>query len=192
MPLGEYSEVLAWQGWRASQGVTALTRYLGTRLKLCTFFALAATVATADPRETSPHALAASTGAPSLGALSSLDPAHATDIYAHTVVDTESLTAWCSLTATSILFRPLLGFWENYVDGQVWTFYLRKGVRFHNGREVTASDFVYSFARILDPAVQSPVTDSFKYIRGVEDFRLAKHHRWRGCVLLTVTRSRYL
>jgi peptide/nickel transport system substrate-binding protein/oligopeptide transport system substrate-binding protein len=72
------------------------------------------------------------------------------------------------------------GFWEASVDSQVWTFYLRKGVRFHNGREVTADDFVYSFTRILDPAVRSPVTDSFKYIRGVEDFQAGKTSQVAG------------
>ena len=48
-------------------------------------------------------------------------------------------------------------------DGRLYTFVLRKGVRFHNseafaggqGREVTAADFVYSFRRILDAATAS-------------------------------------
>ncbi len=38
--------------------------------------------------------------------------------------------------------------WEASDDKLVYTFYLRKGVKFHNGREVTAEDVVYSLNRV--------------------------------------------
>ncbi|HVS38280.1 MAG TPA: ABC transporter substrate-binding protein [Gemmataceae bacterium] len=41
-------------------------------------------------------------------------------------------------------------------DGMTYTFHLRKGVRFSNGRELTSEDFVYSWTRVLDPATVSP------------------------------------
>ena len=54
--------------------------------------------------------------------------------------------------------------WAISDDGLVYTFHIRRGVRFHphrafvrgKGRELTATDFVYSFERISDPKVASP------------------------------------
>ncbi len=41
--------------------------------------------------------------------------------------------------------------WEVSDDGRTYTFYLRKDVRFHDGREVKAEDFKYSWERASDP-----------------------------------------
>jgi len=47
--------------------------------------------------------------------------------------------------------------WTVSDDGLTWTFTLREGVTFHNGRELTADDVVYSFERIRDADVGSAV-----------------------------------
>lgn len=39
--------------------------------------------------------------------------------------------------------------WEADDGGLVWTFYLREGVKFHNGDELTAEDVVFSMNRML-------------------------------------------
>ncbi|MCF8884552.1 MAG: ABC transporter substrate-binding protein [Aigarchaeota archaeon] len=39
--------------------------------------------------------------------------------------------------------------WEVSEDGLTWTFYLRKGVKFHSGRELTAEDVVFSLRRMI-------------------------------------------
>jgi len=50
------------------------------------------------------------------------------------------------------VFEPYLAYhWEHNGDCSSWTFYLRKGVRFHNGRELTAEDVAFTFNRLLDP-----------------------------------------
>jgi len=54
--------------------------------------------------------------------------------------------------------------WEVSSDGLIYTFHLRNDVFFHDnelfkngkGRKVVASDFVYSFKRLIDPDVASP------------------------------------
>lgn len=45
--------------------------------------------------------------------------------------------------------------WEVSDDGTVYTFHIRENARFHNGREVTAQDVVYSWERAASPEIKS-------------------------------------
>ena len=45
--------------------------------------------------------------------------------------------------------------WDVTGDGTVYTFHLRPDVVFHDGRQVTAHDFKYSWERAADPATES-------------------------------------
>jgi oligopeptide transport system substrate-binding protein len=47
--------------------------------------------------------------------------------------------------------------WQVSGDGTVYTFTLRRGVKFHDGREVKAADVKYSLERAANPATRSPV-----------------------------------
>ncbi len=42
-------------------------------------------------------------------------------------------------------------------DGRVYTFVLRPGLTFHNGKPVTAEDVVFTVQKIQDPALKSPL-----------------------------------
>lgn len=55
-------------------------------------------------------------------------------------------------------------------DGKTYIFKLRPGIKFQNGREVTASDFKYSFERVLSPKTKSPRTWLFDRISGAKEF----------------------
>lgn len=44
----------------------------------------------------------------------------------------------------------LAHYWEESGGGTRWTLYLRKGVRFHHGREATAADAAYSLLRLKE------------------------------------------
>lgn len=54
--------------------------------------------------------------------------------------------------------------WTVSPDNKTYTFTLRKGVKFSNGREVTAADVKYSIERIYNPATKSPNTWIFEDI----------------------------
>lgn len=53
-------------------------------------------------------------------------------------------------------------------DGLTYTFKLRPGVTFHNGREMTAEDVKYSLDRVTNPATQSPGAGFFGMIEGFD------------------------
>ena len=46
--------------------------------------------------------------------------------------------------------------WEANDTGTQWTFKLREGVTFHDGKPFVAADVVYTYQRLLDPDVASP------------------------------------
>jgi ABC-type transport system substrate-binding protein len=56
-------------------------------------------------------------------------------------------------------------------DGKVFTFKLRPGVKFHNGRELNADDVKYSIERVVNPATQSPGAGFFGTIAGFAEFQ---------------------
>jgi peptide/nickel transport system substrate-binding protein len=65
--------------------------------------------------------------------------------------------------------QPMLATrWSSDPEARVWTFTLRPGVKFHHGRELKASDVVYTFERVLDPKTASPGRTAMGPIEKVE------------------------
>ena len=65
--------------------------------------------------------------------------------------------------------------WEVSDDALTWTFYLRKGVVFHNGDKLTSKDVKATLNRIMDKATGSPKAKEFNSISAIEtpdDFTL--------------------
>jgi oligopeptide transport system substrate-binding protein len=80
----------------------------------------------------------------------------------------EGLTAW-SPDHTD----PIPGCaesWEISPDATVYTFHIRNDARWSNGDPVTANDFVFSYQRILSPALSAPYAYMHYCIKNAEAF----------------------
>ena len=64
--------------------------------------------------------------------------------------------------------------WDVSPDGLVYTFHLRPGMRWSNGDPLTAGDFVYSFHRILSPALGAQYSYMLWPIKNAEAFNSGK------------------
>jgi peptide/nickel transport system substrate-binding protein len=99
--------------------------------------------------------------------LSALDPAKTTIgdeyIYVHLVFN--GLTR----IDTDLTVKPdLAESWDVASDLKTWTFKLRRGVKWHHGRELDAEDVVATVTRILDPATGSRARTSLDMVEKVE------------------------
>lgn len=86
-----------------------------------------------------------------------------------------------------LLFRGLIDFddgiqlkadqakdWNISPDGKTYTFHLKPTVRFSNGREVEAEDYVFSLERLLNPKTGAETQTYFLDILGAKEFRDGK------------------
>ncbi|GAA3650108.1 ABC transporter substrate-binding protein [Asaccharospora irregularis] len=61
--------------------------------------------------------------------------------------------------------------WYVKEDNLTWVFNLRKGAKFHNGKEISAEDVKYCYERLLSPKLKSPNSWVLEDIQGAEGFR---------------------
>ena len=50
--------------------------------------------------------------------------------------------------------------WKESEDGMTWTFHLREGLKWSDGSELNAEDFVYSWQRMADPETAAPYAET--------------------------------
>jgi oligopeptide transport system substrate-binding protein len=60
--------------------------------------------------------------------------------------------------------------YEANADATVWTFHLKKGTKFHNGREVVAGDFKYAWERLSNPDLAAGYGFLLSMIKGYQDY----------------------
>lgn len=61
--------------------------------------------------------------------------------------------------------------WDISEDGTVYTFHLRDGLKWSDGSDLTAEDFVYAIQRVLTPATGGQYVDIVKsYIKNADEF----------------------
>ncbi len=60
--------------------------------------------------------------------------------------------------------------WEKSDDGLVWTFHLRDGLKWSDGSDLTADDFVYTWKRVCDPAIAAPYAETvLSMVKGFDE-----------------------
>jgi peptide/nickel transport system substrate-binding protein len=84
-----------------------------------------------------------------------------------------------ALSGPDLVLRPVLAeSWSSNEDGSIWTFKIRPGVKFHNGKALTAADVVASIERLADPANGSNALSVFKGVlskggtRKIDEYRV--------------------
>jgi peptide/nickel transport system substrate-binding protein len=89
---------------------------------------------------------------------------------------------YLTLSDKDLSLKPMLAeSWSSNSDGTLWTFKLRKGVKFHNGNEMKADDVVASIERIADPKNGSNALSAFTGYLGaggtkkVDDYTVEFH-----------------
>jgi len=66
-----------------------------------------------------------------------------------------------------VIVPALAESWDVSEDSLVWTFHLRKGVKFHNGDTLSSADVKATFERIVDEKTASPNKKAFDVIKSI-------------------------
>ncbi len=139
-----------------------------------TIAALAATLATATPLAVSAQSLAKQQvirAGLAFDDVRTLDP--------HTAVADGEVPILNQIYEGLVALRPgtmdvanlepgLAEKWEASADKKVWTFTLRKGVKWHDGTEFSSQDVKFSLERVLDPKFGSPFRGTVANIDSVD------------------------
>lgn len=99
----------------------------------------------------------------------SLDPIHTSDTISATLVF-RIFEGLVKLDPETLEVRPSLAErWDISPDGLTYTFHLKRGITFHNGRELTTEDFRWSFERCLTPSNISERSWLLNSVKGAEE-----------------------
>jgi len=84
-------------------------------------------------------------------------------------------TNWDNITEPWLLEK-----WEASADVKEWTLYVRKGIKFNDGTDLTADDVVFNFQQWLDPDIGSSMANFFSnltadQVEKVDDYTVKLH-----------------
>ncbi|MCK5485107.1 MAG: ABC transporter substrate-binding protein [Desulfobacterales bacterium] len=108
-----------------------------------------------------------------------LDPAFSTDTYSAILIQ-QIFDGLVQFDQNLNVVPALATNWRVSADGLLYTFTLRSDASFHNGRQVTAKDFVYSFTRILNSKEESSALSFFERVRGAAVYRNGESNEVAG------------
>ena len=73
-------------------------------------------------------------------------------------------------------YKPLLATSWKWIDPTTLDVVLRDGVKFQDGRDLTAADAVYTFNYVADPAHKIPIQTNVNWIKGAEQVNEREFH----------------
>lgn len=105
-----------------------------------------------------------------------------TESHAGETIDPAHVTGGMEIMRSGLLYGRLIDFlpeqgglvpalateWSSNDDATRWDFDLRKGVEFHSGKTMTATDVAYSFNRLRDPEVNSSAAE---YMADIDEIK---------------------
>jgi len=89
-----------------------------------------------------------------------LDPALSSEMTSHSYV-MQLFSGLIRLDDDLVPAPDIAERWQVSDDGKTYTFYLRQDAKFHDGREVKAEDFKYSWQRACDPTTGSQTAATY-------------------------------
>lgn len=111
-----------------------------------------------------------------------LDPAMATEINDSNIITPINLGLVQFGPSTEVI-GAIAKTWHIESDNVTWSFNLRKNMKFHNGRNITAKDVKYSFERILSKKLDSPNRWFLSIIKGTKEYYDGKSNGVSGIVI---------
>jgi len=113
-----------------------------------------------------------------------LDPAIVADMSSYVYV-MQIFSGLVRLDQNLTIVPDIAESWVPSSDNKTYTFHLRQGVKFHNGREVKAADFKYSWERACGPATGSGTAATYLGdIVGAKDMLAGKTEEISGVKVL--------
>ena len=103
-----------------------------------------------------------------------VDPALVTDQVSMRV-STALFEGLCRNTAAGKPEPGVAKRWEVSADKKTYTFHLRSNAVWSNGEPLTASDFIYSWRRVLEPSTAADYASQLFIIRGAREFNEGKN-----------------
>jgi peptide/nickel transport system substrate-binding protein len=126
-------------------------------------FSLAALSACGEKVERNPNTFVES----SIGDARRLNPIIANDSASATIND-QVFNGLLKYDKDIKLIGDLAERWKVTNHGKTITFYLRKGVKWHDGVEFTADDCLFTYQKFIDPNVATPYSSSYTDVKKAE------------------------
>jgi ABC-type transport system substrate-binding protein/methyl-accepting chemotaxis protein len=118
----------------------------------------------------------------SASSLSTLDPAMATQINDSNILTPINLGLVQFGPGTEVI-SAIAKNWHIESDNVTWNFTLRRNMKFHNGRSITARDVKHSYERLLSSKLDSPNRWFLSMVKGAEDFHSGKANEVSGIII---------